>query len=69
MTEHGAVELLQEAADALGREDSSLRVGLLGGLARALDIQRPPRACGAGAGRTRWRWRAGSETAAGWRRS
>jgi len=39
MTEHGAVGLLQEAADALGREDSSLRVGLLGGLARALDIQ------------------------------
>ena len=39
LTEHGAVELLQEAADALGLEDSALRVGLLGGLARALDIQ------------------------------
>ena len=39
MTEEGAVELLEEAAGALGEEDSDLRVGLLGGLARALDFQ------------------------------
>jgi DNA-binding CsgD family transcriptional regulator/tetratricopeptide (TPR) repeat protein len=35
----GAVELLEEAAAALGDADSELRVGLLGGLARALDFQ------------------------------
>ena len=39
MTDQGAVELLEEAATALGDEDSGLRVGLLGGLARALDFQ------------------------------
>jgi DNA-binding CsgD family transcriptional regulator/tetratricopeptide (TPR) repeat protein len=39
LTGRGAVALLQEAADALGRDDSSPRVGLLSGLARALDIQ------------------------------
>ncbi len=46
----GAVELLEEAAAALGEEDSELRVGLLGGLARALDFQgrrtAAPRRCG-----------------------
>jgi DNA-binding CsgD family transcriptional regulator len=35
----GAIELLEEAAAALGDESSELRVGLLGGLARALDFQ------------------------------
>jgi DNA-binding CsgD family transcriptional regulator len=35
----GAVELLEEAAPGLGDETSSLRVGLLSGLARALDFQ------------------------------
>lgn len=35
----GAVELLEKAADALGDESSELRVGLLGGLARALDFR------------------------------
>jgi DNA-binding CsgD family transcriptional regulator/tetratricopeptide (TPR) repeat protein len=35
----GAVELLEEATAALGLESSELRVGLLGGLARALDFQ------------------------------
>jgi DNA-binding CsgD family transcriptional regulator/tetratricopeptide (TPR) repeat protein len=35
----GPVELLEEAAAALGDERSELRVGLLGGLARALDLQ------------------------------
>ena len=39
MTDQGAVEILEEAAIVLGDEDSSLRVGLLGGLARALDFQ------------------------------
>ena len=39
MTDQGAVEILEEAAMVLGDEDSSLRVGLLGGLARALDFQ------------------------------
>jgi DNA-binding CsgD family transcriptional regulator/tetratricopeptide (TPR) repeat protein len=39
MTDEGAVELLEEAAAALGDESSELRVGLLGGLARALDFQ------------------------------
>ena len=38
-TQRGAIELLEEAAAALGDEDSELRVGLLGGLARALDMQ------------------------------
>ncbi len=35
----GATELLEEAADALGARPSQLRVGLLAGLARALDFQ------------------------------
>ena len=39
MTDQGAVELLEEAAAALGADDSELRVGLLSGLARALDLQ------------------------------
>jgi DNA-binding CsgD family transcriptional regulator len=39
MADQGAVELLEEAAAALGDESSELRVGLLGGLARALDFQ------------------------------
>jgi DNA-binding CsgD family transcriptional regulator/tetratricopeptide (TPR) repeat protein len=38
LTDQGAVELLETAAFALGPEDSELRVGLLGGLARALDL-------------------------------
>jgi DNA-binding CsgD family transcriptional regulator/tetratricopeptide (TPR) repeat protein len=37
--DQGAVELLEEAAASLGEEDSELRVGLLSGLARALDFQ------------------------------
>ena len=39
LAEEGAVELLEEASAALGDERSELRVGLLGGLARALDFQ------------------------------
>jgi DNA-binding CsgD family transcriptional regulator len=39
MLDHGAVELLEEAAQALGDEDSELRVGLLSGLARACDVK------------------------------
>src|SRR5205823_13089864 len=39
IADEGAVELLEEAAAALGDESSELRVGLLGGLARALDFQ------------------------------
>lgn len=39
IADHGAVELLKEAVAALGEEASGLRVGLLGGLARALDFQ------------------------------
>jgi DNA-binding CsgD family transcriptional regulator/tetratricopeptide (TPR) repeat protein len=39
ITEEGAVELLEEAAAALGDGSSKLRVRLLGGLARALDLQ------------------------------
>jgi DNA-binding CsgD family transcriptional regulator/tetratricopeptide (TPR) repeat protein len=39
MTDQGAAELLEEAAAALGGGSSELRVGLLGGLARALDFQ------------------------------
>ena len=37
--DQGVVDLLEEAAAALGDESSELRVGLLGGLARALDFQ------------------------------
>jgi DNA-binding CsgD family transcriptional regulator/tetratricopeptide (TPR) repeat protein len=39
MADQGAVEVLEEAAAALGDERSELRAGLLGGLARALDFQ------------------------------
>ena len=39
MDDQGAVELLEEAAASLGEGSSELRVGLLGGLARALDFQ------------------------------
>ena len=39
MADQGAGELLEESAAALGEEDSELRVGLLSGLARALDFQ------------------------------
>jgi DNA-binding CsgD family transcriptional regulator len=39
IADEGAVELLEEAAVALGEQNSSLRVGLLAGLARALDFQ------------------------------
>lgn len=39
MADQGAVELLEQAAAALGDGTSELRVGLLGGLARALDFQ------------------------------
>ena len=38
MAGEGAVELLEEATAALADEDSELRVGLLSGLARALDF-------------------------------
>ena len=39
MADQGAVELLESAAAALGDANSELRVGLLAGLARALDFQ------------------------------
>ncbi len=39
IADRGAIELLEEAATALGPENSELRVGLLAGLARALDFQ------------------------------
>jgi tetratricopeptide (TPR) repeat protein len=39
IADQGAAELLEEAAAALGDENSELRVGLLSGLARALDFQ------------------------------
>jgi DNA-binding CsgD family transcriptional regulator/tetratricopeptide (TPR) repeat protein len=39
LADQGAVELLEKAATALGDDTSVLRVGLLGGLARALDFQ------------------------------
>jgi DNA-binding CsgD family transcriptional regulator/tetratricopeptide (TPR) repeat protein len=39
IADQGAVELLEEAVAELGREDRELRVGLLAGLARALDFQ------------------------------
>jgi DNA-binding CsgD family transcriptional regulator/tetratricopeptide (TPR) repeat protein len=37
--DRGAVELLEEAAAALGEKSSQLRVGVLGALARALDLR------------------------------
>lgn len=39
MIDQGAAELLEEATAALGEERSELRVGLLSGLARALDLR------------------------------
>ena len=39
IADQGAVELLEEAAAELDHDDSELRVGLLAGLARALDFQ------------------------------
>ena len=39
LTDEGARELLQEASAALAREDSTLRVGLLASLARALEFE------------------------------
>ena len=39
IADQGAVELLEEAAAALGDERSEVRVGLLSGLARALDFR------------------------------
>jgi DNA-binding CsgD family transcriptional regulator/tetratricopeptide (TPR) repeat protein len=39
IVDEGAVELLEEAADALSDENSELRVALLSGLARALDFR------------------------------
>ncbi len=39
IVDQGAVELLEEAAEKLGHENQGLRVGLLSGLARALDFQ------------------------------
>lgn len=39
MADQGAVELLEEATAALGETSSEIRVGLLSGLARALDFQ------------------------------
>ncbi len=38
MVDAGSVPLLQEAASALGSEDSELRIRVLGGLARALEL-------------------------------
>ncbi len=48
---------------ALGEEDCGLRVGLLSGLARALDFQGQPRARAWSSGRARSRWRGGWATA------
>ena len=39
LVDQGARELLEEASAALSPEDSELRVGVLGGLARALELQ------------------------------
>ena len=39
MHDQGAVEVLEEAVTALGEDDCGLRVGLLSGLARALNFQ------------------------------
>jgi DNA-binding CsgD family transcriptional regulator/tetratricopeptide (TPR) repeat protein len=39
IADQGAAELLESAAEALGDDNSELRVGLLGGLARWLDFQ------------------------------
>ena len=39
IADQGAVEMLEEASVALGEESDELRVGLLSGLARALDFQ------------------------------
>ena len=42
LTDEGARELLEEASAMLGREDSTLRVGLLASLARALEYENDP---------------------------
>jgi DNA-binding CsgD family transcriptional regulator/tetratricopeptide (TPR) repeat protein len=42
LTDEGARELLQEASAALAPEDSTLRVGLLAGLARTLEYESNP---------------------------
>ncbi len=42
LTDEGARELLEEASAMLGREDSTLRVGLLASLARALEYESDP---------------------------
>ncbi len=42
LTDEGARELLEEASAVLGREDSTLRVGLLASLARALEYESDP---------------------------
>ncbi len=42
LIDEGARELLEEASLALGREDSTLRVGLLASLARALEYEGTP---------------------------
>jgi DNA-binding CsgD family transcriptional regulator/tetratricopeptide (TPR) repeat protein len=42
LTEEGARELLEEASAMLGREDSTVRVGLLASLARALEYENDP---------------------------
>ena len=39
LTDEGARELLEEASAALGQEDSTLRIGLLASLARALEYE------------------------------
>ena len=65
IADQGAVELLEEAATALGDERSELRVGLLGGLARALDFQGEHERGGDRARRTRSRWRGELDDRAG----
>jgi DNA-binding CsgD family transcriptional regulator len=46
LVDHGALELLDEASGVLGAEDSTLRVKVLSGLARALGYQGDHRAAG-----------------------
>ena len=69
LTEHGAVGLLQEAADALGREDSepARRTARAGSPARS--TSRATTSAPRRRGRARSRWRAGWRTAPGWPRS
>ena len=65
IADQGAVELLEEAAAALGDDSSELRVGLLGGLARALDFQGDHERGGDRPRRARSPWRGGSDDRAG----